>query len=756
MTRKQEQILLNLAVTALYHGLVPVASLNPADHPHHPGTRLIQLHRRATSRFKLYSAWVDDGEPRRRRVVLHIWLLYAAVLLRHRGADAGGDRNSATSTLKHVQRSCFGRRGPAFYGALAAPDEGADAVADADGTAALLRQAMDRGVSVAALVRDQMAALDRRGLLPEERTETGGGGTAPAAAAAPPSIGAAEGLPPDAREKRNGGAEGEGSEEKRTIPPETSRQSGPQLRLNRTRNTTYCDDNDGGQGGAAPKIPATTSSSLQRERQAVNAGVHHQSSAKNGGSSGVQTSLRAKLASRKRQRMAERTTPYPQRQVGGTGGLRAILAQTAEDSEDSEDDENDPLAAQRSAGSCAAGGDGDEPLAAVRSAGSCTAARGRSAKDEDGNGLFQDISPIDTEPTTSIKEMDLDYLLNWDPTKPREAAAASEKKKKKSVKIVENGAPRRKRQGAAVAKAVPKITRDSLGYMMNWDPGAKPGRRDEGEAVDGGGAAGVVVQQPAPGGRGKRNMSTIDEATEGSLTSGGRDNAALTSRSTGTSADSQGDHSSRHDSPREGTISAANLDCSFLPLIEKKNVISVEGAPYAKLGVIGKGGSCKVYRALSRDCDVVALKKVKLDGLNEASINGYANEIALLRRLKGNPAIIQLYSAEVDLARKSILLVMELGEVDLNYVLRQQELSSQDAGRSSLNMNFIRLTWQQMLTAVYSIHEGKRVVSSWLVHQFLLHLCSFLLSPTGVVVGTNGRTHHTQRLETCGKKGLLS
>ena len=168
-------------------------------------------------------------------------------------------------------------------------------------------------------------------------------------------------------------------------------------------------------------------------------------------------------------------------------------------------------------------------------------------------------------------------------------------------------------------------------------------------------------------------------------------------------------------------ISTSQLDCSFLPLIENKNIIRVENEPYAKLGVIGKGGSCKVYRALSRNCDVVALKKVKLDGLNKAAIDGYANEIALLKRLKGNPAIIQLYSAEVDIDRKSILLVMELGEVDLNYVLRQQELlsSRQQQGhggrgggaRSSLNMNFIRLTWQQMLTAVHSIHE-ERIIHS--------------------------------------------
>ena len=181
---------------------------------------------------------------------------------------------------------------------------------------------------------------------------------------------------------------------------------------------------------------------------------------------------------------------------------------------------------------------------------------------------------------------------------------------------------------------------------------------------------------------------------------------------------------------QDNMISASKLDCSFLPLIEKNNIVRVEDESYAKLGVIGRGSSSKVYRALSRDCDVVALKKVKLDDLNKAAIDDYANEIALLKRLKGNPAIIQLYSAEVDLERKSILLVMELGEVDLNYVLRQQELLSSKqqgrAGRSSLNMNFIRLTWQQMLTAVHSIHE-ERIIHSDL--KPAVRLCIVSLFP---------------------------
>lgn len=106
---------------------------------------------------------------------------------------------------------------------------------------------------------------------------------------------------------------------------------------------------------------------------------------------------------------------------------------------------------------------------------------------------------------------------------------------------------------------------------------------------------------------------------------------------------------------------------------------------------------------------MLAIKKVKLEGMDRKAIAGYSNEIALLKRLRGNPAIIQMFDSEVDLERKAILLVMEPGEVDLNHVLQQQALqtSSKRGERRHLNLNFIRLTWQQMLSSVHSIHEER-------------------------------------------------
>jgi hypothetical protein len=89
--------------------------------------------------------------------------------------------------------------------------------------------------------------------------------------------------------------------------------------------------------------------------------------------------------------------------------------------------------------------------------------------------------------------------------------------------------------------------------------------------------------------------------------------------------------------------------------------------------------------------------------LDKKAIDGYSNEIALLKRLRGNPAIIQLHDSEVDFDRKAIFLVMEPGEADLNHVLQKQALFPGGNGERRLNMNFIRLTWQVQYDCLWCI-----------------------------------------------------
>jgi serine/threonine-protein kinase RIO1 len=233
-----------------------------------------------------------------------------------------------------------------------------------------------------------------------------------------------------------------------------------------------------------------------------------------------------------------------------------------------------------------------------------------------------------------------------------------------------------------------KITKMDLSYMWAWDPD-KP--RKDGKNAD---RTNEHLPPSAPG---------VDCLSGDSSNSGPQASDSTKAAETTKSSDEN-----QPKSTEEEFKDIGQTNDEFLPLVKESNMIRVNGVPYAKLGVIGRGGSCKVYRALSTNCNVIAIKKVKLDGMDKKAIDGYSNEIALLKRLRGNPAIIQMFDSQVDLEGKSILLTMELGEVDLNHVLQQQEIAmAAKRDRRQLNLNFIRLTWQQMLTAVHSIHEER-------------------------------------------------
>jgi serine/threonine-protein kinase RIO1 len=163
----------------------------------------------------------------------------------------------------------------------------------------------------------------------------------------------------------------------------------------------------------------------------------------------------------------------------------------------------------------------------------------------------------------------------------------------------------------------------------------------------------------------------------------------------------------------------AKTNRDFQHLLNESNVLRVNNVPYLKLRAIGKGGSGKVYRALAKDGSVVAIKKVKTAGMDRRTLALFANEIALLKRLRGNSEIIQMHDSQVDRTRNAIFVVMELGEADLNSVL-QRQASRRQEGQLSVNIHFIRLMWQQMLSAVRCIHEARIVHGDLKPANFLL------------------------------------
>jgi serine/threonine-protein kinase TTK/MPS1 len=110
--------------------------------------------------------------------------------------------------------------------------------------------------------------------------------------------------------------------------------------------------------------------------------------------------------------------------------------------------------------------------------------------------------------------------------------------------------------------------------------------------------------------------------------------------------------------------------------------------------LIGKGGSSRVFRVLSPANELYAIKRVTLDKTDSETMNGYMNEIALLKRLDGNNRIIQLIDSEVKPgpggSKGHLLLVMECGEVDLARLLQEQM-------KEPVNMVWVAYYWQQVI-----------------------------------------------------------
>lgn len=114
---------------------------------------------------------------------------------------------------------------------------------------------------------------------------------------------------------------------------------------------------------------------------------------------------------------------------------------------------------------------------------------------------------------------------------------------------------------------------------------------------------------------------------------------------------------------------------------------------YSRLDCIGKGGSSRVYRVLDASQHLYAVKRVTLDNTDSETMNGYLNELALLKRLEGNSRIIRLIDSEVKPGARGskgyLMLVMEMGEVDLARLISERSTEP-------LNMVWVAYYWQQV------------------------------------------------------------
>ncbi|EEB08955.2 TTK protein kinase Mph1 [Schizosaccharomyces japonicus yFS275] len=167
--------------------------------------------------------------------------------------------------------------------------------------------------------------------------------------------------------------------------------------------------------------------------------------------------------------------------------------------------------------------------------------------------------------------------------------------------------------------------------------------------------------------------------------------------------------------------------------------VTISGHTFIKLGVIGKGGSSKVFRIIAPENKVIyALKEVDFENADYAAVQGYKNEIALLKKLSGHERIIRLYAAEVNDIKGQLSMVMEYGECDMAHLLAKNS-------HRPINLHFIRLYWQQMLQAVQVVHEQNIVHSDLKPANFLLVSGSLKLIDFGIAKAIENNTTNIHR-----------
>ncbi|CAJ2644249.1 unnamed protein product [Trifolium pratense] len=201
----------------------------------------------------------------------------------------------------------------------------------------------------------------------------------------------------------------------------------------------------------------------------------------------------------------------------------------------------------------------------------------------------------------------------------------------------------------------------------------------------------------------------------------------------------------------------------------------VNGKLYQRLGKIGSGGSSEVHKVISSDCRIYALKKIKLRGRDYATAYGFCQEIEYLNRLRGKDNIIQLIDYEVtdkalleqvmkgSLSNKDgrvkddgyIYMVLEYGEIDLAHML-SQKWKELDGSKETIDENWLRFYWQQILQAVNTIHEERIVHSDLKPANFLLVKGSLKLIDFGIAKAIMSDTTNIQRESQVGTLSYMS
>ncbi|KAI1489392.1 kinase-like domain-containing protein [Biscogniauxia mediterranea] len=148
----------------------------------------------------------------------------------------------------------------------------------------------------------------------------------------------------------------------------------------------------------------------------------------------------------------------------------------------------------------------------------------------------------------------------------------------------------------------------------------------------------------------------------------------------------------------------------------RRNYMKVNGKCYTRIDSLGRGGSGKVYRVAADNGKMFALKRVSIEGADENTVRGYKGEIDLLKKLTNVERVITLFDYEMNEEKQVLSLLMEMGELDLNTLLRLR-YSPESA---KFDPVFVRYYWQEMLECLSAVHACDIVHSDLKPANFVL------------------------------------
>ena len=185
---------------------------------------------------------------------------------------------------------------------------------------------------------------------------------------------------------------------------------------------------------------------------------------------------------------------------------------------------------------------------------------------------------------------------------------------------------------------------------------------------------------------------------------------------------------------------------------KKRSQVAINHKAFTRLDCIGRGGSSRVYRVMAENYKIFALKRVNLEDVDPLTLAGYKGEIDLLKKLENLDRVVRLFDFELNSDKHTLSVLMEIGESDLEKILTYR-LNCDEA---TLDINFTRYYWKEMLECVRAVHEYNVVHSDLKPANFLLVQGRLKLIDFGIANAIQDNTVNVHREQQVGTPNYMS